>query len=144
VAGAGEGMAFDSRGNLYINRWCNDAACSNGNLVEKYDTTGRSEGAVGSGYDCGPHTLVFDPADVAYVGQAGCRKTILKFMPGMTAPAAEYAAAEEFGGIFWLDLAPNRCTLFYTSYGPNVKRFDVCAGVQLTDFNLAPMPGGST
>jgi hypothetical protein len=86
---------------------------------------------------------VFDPADVAYVGLAGCRKTILKFMPGMTAPV-EYAAAEDVHGIFWLDLAPNRCTLFYTSFGPNVKRFDVCAGVQLTDFNLAPMPGGST
>src|SRR5439155_940280 len=28
--------------------------------------------------------------------------------------------------------------------GPNVKRFDGCAGVQLPDFNVAPMPGGAT
>jgi hypothetical protein len=43
-----------------------------------------------------------------------------------------------------MDLAPDGCTLFYTSYGPNVKRFDVCAAAQLPDFNLAPLPGGVT
>jgi outer membrane protein assembly factor BamB len=28
--------------------------------------------------------------------------------------------------------------------GPNVKRFDGCAGVQLPDFNQQPLPGGLT
>jgi streptogramin lyase len=34
--------------------------------------------------------------------------------------------------------------LFYTSFGPNVKRVDVCANTQLADFNAAPLPGGIT
>ena len=33
--------------------------------------------------------------------------------------------------------------MFYTSWGPSVKRFDVCAGMQLPDFNVAPVPGGA-
>jgi hypothetical protein len=141
VAGVGEGLGFDSQGNLYIARWCSDTACLNGNTVEKFDTTGRSLGAVGSDYNCAPHTIVFDPTDIAYVGEAGCRKAILKFMPGMTAPVV-YSVVDEFQGVFWLELAPDRCTLLYTSYGPSIKRFDACRGVQLTDFNLAPVPGG--
>jgi hypothetical protein len=141
VVGVGEGMGWDSQGNLYISRWCSDNDCLNGNTVEKFNTTGRSEGAVGSDYNCAPHTIVFDPTDIAYVGEAGCRKAILKFMPRMASPVV-YTVAEDFQGVFWLDLAPDRCTLFYTSYGPNVKRFDVCSGVQLPDFNLAPVPGG--
>lgn len=141
VAGVGEGMGWDSAGNLYIARWCADPSCMTGNTVEKFNTSGASQGAVGSGYNCAPHTIVFDRTDTAYVGQAGCNKSFLKFRPGMIAPV-EYRAAEDVQGIFWVDLAPDGCTLFYTSYGPNVKRFDGCAGVQGLDFNLAPMPGG--
>ena len=73
---------------------------------------------------------------IAYVGQAGCRKSILKFVPGQTAPT-EFMSAEDSQGIFWMDLAPDRCTMFYTSVGPNVKRFDVCTNMQLADFNVA-------
>src|SRR5205809_5625805 len=42
----------------------------------------------------------------------------------------EFVVAPENQGAFWIDLAPDGCTIYYTSYGPNVKRFDVCAGVQ--------------
>jgi hypothetical protein len=141
VYGVGEGLGFDATGNLYIARWCGDDSCMTGNTIEKFNGNGLSQGAVGSGYDCAPHTIVFDPTDVAYVGEAGCRKAILKFLPGMI-PAAVYPVADDFQGVFWLDLAPDHCTIFYTSYGRNVKRFNVCTGVQLPDFNLAPVPGG--
>ena len=43
-----------------------------------------------------------------------------------------------------IDLANDSCTLFYTSQGPNVKRFGVCSDRQLQDFNTAPIPGGYT
>jgi outer membrane protein assembly factor BamB len=141
VIGAGEGMAFDLSGNLYVARWCQDAFCMTGNTVEKFSVLGHSMGAVGGGYNCNPHALVFDAAGVAYVGQAGCRRTLLKFVPGQVDPI-EFHAETDVQGIFWVDLAPDGCTLFYTSYGPNVKRFDVCAGVQLPNFNVAPVPGG--
>jgi hypothetical protein len=143
VPGTGEGMAFDAAGNLYVTRWCVDPWCSyTGDTVEKYNTLGQSLGAVGSGYDCAPHAMVFDLAGAGYVGQAGCTGAILKFPPGAATPIA-YPVAPDNQGSFWIDLAPDQCTMAYTSYGANVKRFDVCAGVQLPNFNGAPLPGGA-
>ena len=145
VPGWGEGMAFDSSGNLYVARWRADSMGLSGNTVEKFNVLGQSLGAVGRGYDCDPHAIVFDwsgPATgTAYVGQAGCRRSVLKFVPGSIDPI-ELPVAEENQGAFWIDLAPDRCTLFYTSYGASVKRYDACSGVQLSDFNAAPLPGG--
>jgi hypothetical protein len=58
-------------------------------------------------------------------------------------PSAFFVAPDNQGS-FWIDLAADGCTLFYTSWGPNVKRFDVCRGLQLPNFNLSPLPGGET
>ena len=143
VAGLGEGMAFDAGGNLYVARW-RDATGAGGNTVEKFTVFGQSLGAVGSGYDCDPHTIDFSSTEVAYVGQAGCERSVLKFVPGQSTPVEELRPAGEYGGIFWMDLAADDCTLFYTSIGPNIKRFDVCAGAQLPDFNTAALPGAFT
>jgi hypothetical protein len=142
VPGLGEGMAFDAGSNLYVARW-RDATGAGGNTVEQFTVFGQSLGAVGNGYDCDPHTIDFDSTGVAYVGQAGCQQSVLRFAPGEIDPI-ELFPAGEYGGIFWLDLAPDDCTLFYTSVGPNIKRFDVCAGVQLPDFNTAALPGAFT
>jgi outer membrane protein assembly factor BamB len=141
VVGTGEGMAFDSSGNLYVTRWCIDGPCDTGNAVEMFNVLGQSMGQVGPDFDCNPHTLVILPDDTTYVGQAGCRKSIWKFVPTAIVPD-EYVVAEDSQGVFWMDLAPDGCTMFYTSFGPNVKRFDVCANAQLPDFNTAPLPGG--
>jgi hypothetical protein len=143
VSGLGEGMALDASRNLYVARWRADSTGTTGNTVEKFSNTGQSMGAVGSGYDCDPHTIAFDGAGITYVGQAGCNKTILRFLPGQTEPVALHPA-EESQGIFWMDLAADGCTMFYTSVGPNVKRFDVCNDVQLPDFNTMPLPGAFT
>jgi streptogramin lyase len=112
--------------------------------VEKFTVFGQSLGAVGSGYDCDPHTVDFSSTGVAYVGQAGCARSVLKFVPGQSNPVEELRPAGENAGIFWMDLAADDCTLFYTSIGPNIKRFDVCTGVQLSDFNTAALPGAFT
>jgi len=143
IYGPGEGMAFDAGGNLYVTRW-RDGTGAGGNTVEKFTVFGESLGAVGSGYDCDPHTLDFSSTDVAYVGQAGCERSVLKFVPGQSNPVEELRPAGENAGIFWMDLAADDCTLFYTSIGPNIKRFDVCAGVQLPDFNTGALPGAFT
>ena len=140
--GTGEGMALDRNRNLYVTRWCIDPFCQQGDTgsVEKYDNLGSSQGKTGPVFNCSPHTIVFDAAGAAYVGQAGCRKTILKYLPGETV-ATEYTVAEDAFGVFWMDLAPDGCTMFYTSFGANVKRYDVCRGAQLRDFNDEPLPG---
>lgn len=142
VGGVAEGMEFDAGGNLLVARW-RSADLSGGNTVEKFSVFGQSLGPVGSGYDCDPHALDFDRAGVAYVGQAGCERSVLRFAPGESTPTRLHPAVENMG-IFWLDLAADDCTLFYTSVGPNVKRFNVCTGVQLPDFNTTALPGSFT
>ena len=144
VPGLGEGMAFDASGNLHVARWCVDGPCEHtGNTIEKFDVNGQSMGEVGSGFDCNPHTIDFDSIGSAYVGQAGCRRTIMKFVQSEIFPT-EHTVVVENQGVFWMDLAPDDCTMFYTSVGPNVKRFDMCTDTQLPDFNVAPLPGGFT
>jgi outer membrane protein assembly factor BamB len=144
VPGTGEGMAFDASGNLYVTRWCIDPVCGTGDTgsVEKYNNLGLPLGEVGPVFNCSPHTILFAAPSTAYVGQAGCGKTILKTSLGATIDA-EYTVATEVAGVFWMDLGADGCTMYYTSYGPNVKRFDVCGNTQLADFNEAPLPGGA-
>jgi hypothetical protein len=145
VPGLGEGMAFDVSGNLYVARWCVDGPCdTTGNTIEWFSGQyGHSLGEVGKNFNCNPHTIDFDAAGTAYVGQAGCRRTILKFVQGQADPT-EHVVAVENQGVFWMDLADDNCTMFYTSVGPNVKRFDMCTETQLPDFNAGPLPGAFT
>ena len=144
VLGTGEGMDFDPSGNLYVARWCTDPGCtSTGNTVEMFSVLGVSMGAVGTGYNCSPHAIVFREDWTAFVGQAGCSGDVLRFTPGTVQPDA-FDVAPENQGSFWVDLASDGCTLFYTSIGPNVKRYDTCTSTQLPDFNAAPLPGGAT
>ena len=141
IRGTGEGMGFDAAGNLYVTRWRLDSDLAHtGNTTEVFDVNGRSLGSFGSGYDCDPHAIVFSATGTAYIGQAGCTGAVLKLVPGQT-PIA-FAVAPDNQGSFWIDLAADGCTLYYTSWGPNVKRFNVCTGAQRPNFNIAPLPGG--
>ena len=143
VVGTGEGMTFDASGNLYVTRWCIDPGCGQGDTgsVEKYSNLGLPQGKVGPVFNCQPHTILFDGPGSFYVGQTGCAKTIVK-TPLDSTITAEYFVAEDFFGVFWMDLGTDDCTMFYTSFGANVKRYDVCGDRQLSDFNAAPLPGG--
>ena len=134
-------MGFDAAGNLYVTRWRLDASpATTGNATEVFDLHGQSLGSFGTGYDCDPHAIVFAPSGTAYIGQAGCTGAVLKIAPGQMPIPLDVAPDHQ--GSFWVDLASDACTLFYTSWGPNVKRFNVCTGVQRPNFNVAPLPGG--
>jgi hypothetical protein len=138
--GTTEGMGFDPAGNLYVARWCIDP-CVSANNVEVFNTMGMSTGIFGSGYDCSPHAIVFDAAGAAYVGQAGCSGSILKFVAGQ--PSVSFPVAPDYAGAFWIDLGADGCIIYYTSWGRNVKRYDVCANAQLSDFNVSPLPNAT-
>ena len=138
-----EGMAFDAAGNLYVSHWCFELSCSVGSTVEKFNTNGVSQGTVDSEFYCGPHALAFDAAGNMYVGQADCTGHILKFdSTGNLVDSFDVLITNR--GTDHIDLASDGCTIFYTSWGPNVKQFNVCTNTQLADFNLAPLPGGVT
>lgn len=132
------GMTFDAAGNLYVTHSFMDQATG---AVEKFNSSGVSQGTFGSGY-CNPISLVFDSAGNAYVGNADCT-------PGpdlMKLDAAgnlleSYPVAIDVRGANWIDLAPDECTIYYTSDGTNVLRYNVCSGEQLDNFNTDPLPG---
>lgn len=142
VPGKVEGLGLDAAGNLYVSHYCADASlCSSGNSFEKYNTSGVPQGAWGSGYNCNPYSIVFDGSGRAYVGQANCTGDVLLFNAD-GALQRSFDPLPENRGTAWVDLAPDGCTLFYTSQGRLVKRYNVCTDSQLPDFNQAPL--GST
>ena len=141
IPGKAEGMGFDAAGYLYVSHYCADATCLAGNAVEKFSPQGISLGAFGSGYNCNPYAFAFDRAGRIYVGQADCTGDIRQFdASGVFQTAFDVAA--DVRGSARIDLASDGCAMFYTSQGPNVKRFDVCSNHQLPDFNAAPITSG--
>lgn len=120
------GMAFDAAGNLY-------ATAFEAQAVFRFDNKGNLLGTFGSGYNQEPESIVFDNTGNVFVGQADGTHRILEFNPG-GAPIGSFKAQTDERGTDWIDLAADQCTIFYTSEGDNVKRFNVCANAQLPDF----------
>lgn len=139
VPGHAEGMGFDASGNLYVTHWFVPPLNLTGNNVERFNPSGVSIGTFGSGYDCNPGSIDFDAAGNAYVGQADCSGDIRKFNAAGVLQASLNAEPDN-RGTFWIDLADDGCTVFYTSSSTNVKRFNACGPAQLANFNTAPLP----
>jgi sugar lactone lactonase YvrE len=131
--GSMTGMAFDSAGNLYATNFTADT-------VSKFNPPGALLGTYGSGYNCKPESIVFDSAGNAYVGETGCSHALLRF-DAYGNLTASYTVATEAEGSDWIDLAPDGCTIFYTSQGPSVLRFDACNKNQMPPFSSALKEG---
>src|SRR5262249_36461204 len=127
LGGTIAGMAFDQFGTLYAT----DFTASN---VSRFDILGTPLGTFGGGYKCQPESIVFDGAGNAYVGQQGCSRTVLKFSPNGQL-LAEFKVQVEKQGADQIELSADQCTLFYTSEGPSILRFNVCTGQQLAAFS---------
>jgi uncharacterized protein (TIGR03437 family) len=136
-SGQAKGLAFDSSGDLYVTHWY--GTVSSGNDVVEFDRNGNRIGLFGSGYNCNPSSIVFDNSGNAYVGQADCTTQILKFDPSGKL-LAQYSVAIENRGTYHVVLDADQCTMYYTSEGLDVKRFNVCNNTQMSNFNNAPLP----
>jgi uncharacterized protein (TIGR03437 family) len=137
TGGQAKGMAFDGSGNLFVTHWY--GTDSSGNDVMTFDRNGNGTGFFGNGFDCNPSSIVFDNSGNAYVGHADCSTQVFKF-DSLGNRLAQYSVAVENRGSYHVVLDSNQCTMYYTSEGPNVKRFDVCSNTQMPDFNSAPLP----
>jgi hypothetical protein len=110
------GMAFDSAGNLYSTN-------TDANAVVKFDNRGNPLGTFGSNYTR-PESIVFDASGNSYVGQDDGTGRVLKLDPSGF-QLGSYLLAKENAGSNWIDLTSDQSTLFYTSGGPSIKRFNV-------------------
>jgi Ca2+-binding RTX toxin-like protein len=123
------GCGFDSSGNLYVTDF-------DTSTISKFDREGKLLGLFGSGIEGSPESIVFDGSGHAYVGTVDGDGDVRKF-DADGKPLGHFDVAIEDRGSDWIDLAADQCTLFYTSEGECVKRFDVCKNEQLTDFTCA-------
>lgn len=121
------GMCFDAMGNLYSTNF-------SANSMSKFNTMGGLLLAnFGSGFSADPESCAFDAANNVYVGQADGLRRIRKFDSSGTF-LTEFSPATEARGTDHIDLAADQCTMFYTSEGNLMKRYNVCASTQLPDF----------
>lgn len=137
--GCGEdlGMAFDLSDNLYATAAF--GGCTSGHVV-KFDDHGNLVGPFGSGYSNSTESIAIDGAGNVYVGQPDGTKQVLKFSSAGTA-LASFSPAPENRGSDWIDLAADQCTLYYTSEGSHIKRFNACGAGQQPDFAALPIAG---
>lgn len=138
------GMAFDSSGNLYATNFL-------AGTVSKFNPQGKLIGTFGSGYSGHTESIAFNSAGDVFVGSVDGDNKVREFSPNGTLIAA-FAPQVEDRGTDWIALGPDQQTLYYTSEGTSVKRFDLATNTQLPDFAdnlpgdhafaIALLPGG--
>jgi hypothetical protein len=127
------GMCFDTAGNLYTTNW-------SAGSMSKFNNLGvRLAYPWGGPFSNYPESCVIDAAGYIYVGEVSGANNIRKFDANGVGQAA-FPVAVEARGADWLDLANDQCTMYYTSEGHRIKRYDLCAVVQLPDL-VTNLPG---
>jgi len=126
------GSFFDKDMNFYLTMFGGSTVC-------KTDLANTVHSSFGSGYSGSTESILQDAAGNFYVGSVDGDADIRKFDSAGT-PLAQYDVAIENRGSDWIDLAADQKTMYYTSEGVLVKRYDVSADAQLADF--ATLPGG--
>jgi hypothetical protein len=131
------GMCFGESGNL---RSTNFTA----NNMTLFDNMGNVlTFPWGGPFNQHPESCVLNAAGDVYVGQSDGTRDVLKFSPG-GALLASYDVAIGPRGSDWIDLAADQCTLYYTSEGNTIRRFDVCTNAQLANFATSFTNAGSS
>jgi sugar lactone lactonase YvrE len=127
------GCTFDANGNLFTTNFSNTK-------VYKFSPNSTSPSATidTSAHDTGgdSESVVIDSSGNLYVGDADGSRYLQKYDSSGNFIRI-FSPNPQDRGTDWIDLASDQKTLFYTSEGTNVKRFDVSAGAQLTDFSTA-------
>jgi hypothetical protein len=133
VGGFTTGSAFDATGNFYVTNF-------GGGSISKFAGPGdpHTVSTFASGINASPESIVFDAAGNMYVGVADGDRDVRKYSSTGTL-LATYNVATTSRGSDWIDLAADQKTLYYTSEGNTIKRFDVSTNTQLADF--ANLPG---
>lgn len=132
------GCALDSSSNLFTTNFSNTKvvkfdANSPHSVLQTIDTNARDSGG-------NSESVLFDSVNNLFVGDPDGGHLLLKYDSTGTF-VTSFTPTREARGTDWIDLAADQKTLFYTSEGTHVKRFDVSANSQLADFNSTALPG---
>ena len=119
------GACFDSAGGFYVTSF--DA----GN-VRRFDSSGKPQPQAQNS-TVGSESCVVLRNGNLLLGQAVGATKLVEIKPDGT-EVASFSPKVEKRGIDWIDVAADQCTVYYTSEGNAVKRFDICARRQLPDF----------
>lgn len=121
------GSSFDSSGNFYVTTFFT-------NVVSKFDSNGTLlNSSFSTGFNSNPESIAFDRSGNFYVGQADGMRDIRKF-DSTGAQIGSFAATTGPRGTDWIDLAADQSTIFYTSEGGLIRRFDTSTNTQLANF----------
>jgi len=128
------GGAFDSNDNLIVTNF-------EANSVSEFDKNGNLiNPTFGSGYNFNPESVTFDHSGHVFIGQADGNAQVLEFNSTGTALLNSFSPMRENRGTDWIDMGPDGHTLFYTSEGHNIMRFDTATSTQLSNFATG-LPG---
>jgi streptogramin lyase len=129
TTGASEmtGSAFDSAGNFFVTGFGTST-------LSKFDNNGvlQSANFIAGNNPINNESIVFDGAGNFYVGGAG--GAIIRKFNSAGVLLATFTVAVGPRGTDWIDLAADQKTLFYTSEGGTVRRFDTSTNTQLANF----------
>jgi len=129
TTGAAEttGSAFDSAGNFYVTGFGTST-------LSKFNNSGvlQSANFIAGNNPGNNESLVFDGAGNFYVG--GASGSIIRKFNSAGGLLNTFTVATGPRGTDWIDLAADQKTLFYTSEGGSVRRFDTSTNTQLADF----------
>jgi hypothetical protein len=133
--GLGTGGAFEANGNLIVTNFVVDSA-------SWFNKNGKLLGGFGCCFNLHPESVTFDKSGNVYIGQADGLRQVLEFNSTGTKLLNSWSPMPEQRGTDWIDMAPDGHTLFYTSEGHNIMRFDTATGTQLSNFATG-LPGQS-
>jgi len=123
------GSAFGAEGNFFVtDDW-------NG-YVSEFNSLGELQPTFATGLS-NPLSLAFDSSGNLYVGQQGT-DYVAEFNASGVRQSDIGPMDVENAGTDWIDLAPDECTLYYTSEGTDIMRYDKCTNTQLSNFNVDP------
>jgi hypothetical protein len=126
------GMAFDLSDNLYVSGYTSNA-------ISRFDPFGTPSGTFGGGFNSHPESISFDTYGHAFVGQEGGSRDIIEFDADGNFVDADDAQIRP-KGTDRVDVGPDQCTIYYTSQGKAVRRFNACADTQLSPLTSS-LPG---
>lgn len=128
------GMCFDADGNLYSTNF-------SAGSMSKFDPSGNLLVAQwATAFSSSPESCVFDGTNI-YSGEVNGSNDVRKWNLAGT-QLDSYDVPTTNRGSDWIDLAEDGCTLFYTSEGTQVLRYDVCTDTALANF-ASSLSGGA-